>query len=75
MKSGYLTKIGILVALCAAGCSSSSSGNSGKTVTVLICTDSGKLAGPYCPSTEERTYPAGQQPHSVCTIHKAPKHG
>jgi penicillin-binding protein 1A len=44
----------------------------GRTVTVLICTDSGKLAGPYCPHTEERTYPAGQEPHEVCPIHKAP---
>ena len=45
----------------------------GKTVTVSICTESGMLAGPYCPSTEERTYPAGQQPKRVCTLHKGPK--
>ncbi len=35
MKSGYLTKIGILVALCAAGCSSSSSDSSGTTGQII----------------------------------------
>jgi membrane peptidoglycan carboxypeptidase len=42
----------------------------GKTVTVSICTASGMLAGPYCPSTEERTYPVGHAPTKRCTLHK-----
>jgi hypothetical protein len=35
MTNGYLMKIGILVGLCAAGCSSSSSGNSGTTGQII----------------------------------------
>jgi membrane peptidoglycan carboxypeptidase len=42
----------------------------GKTVTVSICADSGMLAGPYCPHTVERTFPAGQAPKKHCTLHK-----
>ena len=51
-----------------AGGGSSSSG--GRTVTVNLCTESGMLAGPFCPSTEERTYPAGSAPRGKCTMHK-----
>ena len=42
----------------------------GGTVTVSVCTESGMLAGPHCPSTAERTFPAGHAPSSVCTVHK-----
>ncbi|HEY3396798.1 MAG TPA: PBP1A family penicillin-binding protein [Armatimonadota bacterium] len=41
----------------------------GRTVTVSICTASGRLAGPYCPSTEEKTFPAGKAPRGRCTVH------
>ncbi len=49
-----------------------SSGSGGRTVTVNVCTESGKLAGPFCPSTEERSYPAGTAPRGKCPIHKGP---
>ncbi len=40
-----------------------------KTVTVTICTQSGQLATPYCPDTVERTFPAGTEPKTRCTLH------
>ncbi len=42
----------------------------GKPVTLNVCTESGALAGPYCPSTEERSFPAGQAPRGRCSLHK-----
>ena len=42
----------------------------GKTVTVSVCTESGRLAGPFCPSTEEKSFPAGKAPKGRCTVHK-----
>lgn len=44
----------------------------GRTVTVGVCTESGRLAGPHCPSTEERSYPAGTAPGAKCTVHGEP---
>lgn len=41
----------------------------GRTVTVTVCTGSGLLAGPHCPDTVERTFPAGSAPRAVCTLH------
>jgi membrane peptidoglycan carboxypeptidase len=43
------------------------------TVTVNVCTETGLLAGPFCPSTEERTFPAGRAPRKRCTVHHAPE--
>ncbi len=43
-----------------------------QVATVTVCTESGKLAGPFCPSTEERTYPAGSAPRGKCPLHTAP---
>ncbi|MGC9319888.1 MAG: penicillin-binding transpeptidase domain-containing protein, partial [Armatimonadota bacterium] len=43
------------------------------TVTVTICTESGQLAGPYCPDTAERTFPAGSAPAGTCTVHGPPR--
>ncbi len=42
------------------------------TVRVTICVDSGKLAGPYCPQTVEREFPAGSAPTEVCNLHGPP---
>ncbi len=44
----------------------------GRTVTVTICTQSGRPAGPYCPDTVERSYPAGSAPGGQCTLHGPP---
>lgn len=41
------------------------------TVTVMVCTETGLRAGPYCPSVESRTFPADAVPE-VCTRHKEP---
>ncbi len=49
---------------------SSSRGGGGGMVTVTICTQSGELAGPYCPDTVERTFPAGSVPGGPCHIHR-----
>jgi len=47
------------------------SGDSGgRTVTVTICRDSGMPAGPYCPDTIERTFPAGSAPSGTCPLHR-----
>ena len=46
-----------------------SPGEAGGTRTVTICVGSGQPAGPYCPQTVERTFPAGQGPGGVCTMH------
>ncbi len=43
------------------------------TVRVTICTESGQLAGPYCPQTAEREFPAGEAPTKVCTLHGPPQ--
>ncbi len=42
----------------------------GRTVTVTICRDSGMPAGPYCPDTIERTFPAGSAPSGTCPLHR-----
>jgi penicillin-binding protein 1A len=49
-----------------------SPGEGGGTTTLTICAGSGQLAGPYCPQTVERTFPAGQGPSGVCTMHGPP---
>ncbi len=41
----------------------------GRTVTVTICVDSGMPAGPHCPDTVERSFPASSAPGGRCTIH------
>ena len=41
----------------------------GGTRAVTICVGSGQLASPYCPQTVERTFPLGQGPRGVCTMH------
>ncbi|MFO7946342.1 MAG: PBP1A family penicillin-binding protein [Armatimonadota bacterium] len=46
---------------------------SGGTVTVTICTESGRPAGPYCPSTMEKTFPSGEAPTGQCTLHGPPQ--
>jgi membrane peptidoglycan carboxypeptidase len=46
----------------------------GGSVTVLICADSGKLAGPYCPRTEERAFAGGHAPTGTCTTHTGNGH-
>jgi hypothetical protein len=43
---------------------------SGSTVAVTVCTQSGALATPFCPMTEERVFPAGQQPTVTCPLHQ-----
>ena len=42
---------------------------SGGTVTVTVCAESGQPAGPYCPQTVERSYPAGSAPGGSCSVH------
>ncbi len=41
----------------------------GGSHTVTICVQSGQLAGPYCPQTVERTFPAGAGPTGTCSLH------
>ena len=43
--------------------------DAGGTRAVTICVGSGQAAGPYCPQTVERTFPAGQGPGGACTMH------
>jgi penicillin-binding protein 1A len=47
-----------------------------KQVTVRICTESGLLAGPFCPPNEvvTETFTAGEEPTTYCDIHKKPAH-
>lgn len=52
------------------GGGSEGGGGGGRSVTVSVCTESGRPAGPHCPSTEERSYPAGQAPGGTCPVHK-----
>lgn len=47
---------------------SSGESSGGRTVTVTVCSQSGQAAGPYCPDTVERSFPAGQAPGS-CSAH------
>ena len=42
---------------------------SGGSRTVTVCTESGKLATPFCPNTEERSYARGRAPTGRCTLH------
>lgn len=50
------------------GASSTRSGGGG-SVTVTVCTQSGQPAGPYCPDTVERSFPAGSAPGGRCSVH------
>lgn len=45
-------------------------GGGGQSVTVTVCAQSGQAAGPYCPDTVERSFPAGQAP-GPCRLHGA----
>ena len=45
-------------------------GSGGGTLTVNICVQSGMPAGPYCPDTVERTFPAGAAPGGSCSVHR-----
>lgn len=36
---------------------------------VIICSDSGMVAGPNCPNTREQSFVSGTQPKKVCTFH------
>lgn len=49
----------------------SSATSSPHTVTVTVCTESGRLATPYCPSTKVETFPAGAAPTTRCNLHSA----
>lgn len=43
---------------------------------VKVCTDTGLLAGPYCPHTESRRYRPGAAPTETCPLHTvAPETG
>jgi len=42
---------------------------SSEYVTVRICSESGKLATPYCPRTETRTFRRGEEPTEYCDVH------
>ncbi|MCD8148512.1 MAG: PBP1A family penicillin-binding protein [Clostridiales bacterium] len=44
-------------------------------VTVKICTESGKLAGEYCPeeSVEEKTFLKSSAPEETCDVHTEPE--
>ncbi|MFP3904003.1 MAG: PBP1A family penicillin-binding protein [Armatimonadota bacterium] len=48
-------------------------GGSSGTVSVTVCTESGRPAGPYCPSTMEKTFPSGKAPTGQCTLHGPPE--
>ncbi len=57
------------------GDASSGHTRSGGSRTLTICVESGQIAGPYCPQTVEKTFPAGTGPTGVCTIHGGSRHG
>jgi penicillin-binding protein 1B len=38
-------------------------------VSAEICSESGELAGPYCPKTRSEVFLAGTQPDTMCTHH------
>jgi 1A family penicillin-binding protein len=38
-------------------------------VTVRVCADSGQVATPYCPRTEEREFVSGTEPTASCPLH------
>ncbi len=46
---------------------------SAQMVRVTVCTESGKRATPYCPSTETREYHVGEAPVGKCPLHGPPK--
>jgi membrane peptidoglycan carboxypeptidase len=48
-------------------------GDEGDWVTRKVCTESGLLATPYCPSTETRYYHPGDEPTEYCPLHGAQK--
>ena len=50
----------------------SDQGEEDRVRTVLVCTASHMLAGPYCPETEERTLAPDEIPREQCRVHFAP---
>jgi len=38
-------------------------------VTVVVCSDTGMVATPYCPSTVPRRFKKGTEPHTPCRLH------
>jgi penicillin-binding protein 1A len=44
-----------------------------RTVRATVCVETGRLATPYCPQTEEREYRAGEAPVGRCTVHGPPR--
>lgn len=42
------------------------------TITLSICTDSGKLATEYCPRVINKTFAASEAPSGSCDVHRAP---
>jgi len=46
-----------------------SADSQGDTTRLTVCVVSGDIATPRCPHTEERVFPAGQEPKSLCRVH------
>lgn len=46
-----------------------SAGSPEETTRLTVCSVSGNIANPRCPHTEERVFPAGQEPKSLCRVH------
>jgi len=42
------------------------------TITLSVCTDSGKLATEHCPHVTNRTFTASEAPSGSCDMHRAP---
>ena len=69
---GYCTKPrapGAGSATASGGSSAGGQPREGRTVTVTICEDSGKLATPFCPRSREIEVPADAAPTSKCNLH------
>jgi len=43
------------------------------TIVVEVCAESGLLPNEWCPARENRTFVKGEEPTTVCTIHKKPE--
>lgn len=39
------------------------------TTRLRVCSVSGDIANPRCPHTQEKVFPAGQEPKSLCRVH------
>jgi hypothetical protein len=39
------------------------------TTRLTVCTVSGNIATERCPNTQEKVFPAGQEPLSLCRVH------